>query len=178
MRDDRTMNTPAPWSPDDSLHAISLSEANAWRRAIDLCAGRIRDNGPDQQTDARLYMLALRQFLKAAALGAETVADTSEAAAMDAARQQFAQAVPGAKEACDMIEHFSEYARGTGNLQQPGVKSAKRQRDREAAARDWPLGYDPATDAIHLGRHLIPVALATEQAKLLHHAIWQAVRHG
>jgi len=47
------------WSPADRPGAIAISEAGAWRRALDLCATRIRTGDPlDQQTDARLFLLA------------------------------------------------------------------------------------------------------------------------
>lgn len=81
------------------------------------------------------------------------------------------------KDACDMIEHFREYARGIGDLQQRGPRQL-RQDDRAVAAQDWPLGYDPATDQIALGRYKVGVTAACEQVKLLHLAIWQAVRRG
>src|SRR5260370_12849772 len=50
------------WSSADNLGAVALSEANAWRRALDLCASRVHDGGEDQQMDARMFLLALRQY--------------------------------------------------------------------------------------------------------------------
>jgi hypothetical protein len=165
------------WSPTDNLHAIAMSEANAWRRAVDLCALRTKSGSPDQQTDARMFLLALRQFLKAAQMAADAVQGSTEEQALADARDQFARVVPGAKAACDMVEHFREYARGTGDLQQGGPRHL-RQDDPVAAARDWPLGYDPGTDQITLGRHKVCLTTACEQVKLLQLAIWQAVRRG
>lgn len=165
------------WSPADHLGPVALSEANAWKRAVDLCASRVHDGGQDQQTDARMFLLALRQFLKAGQLASDAVAGTAEAPALQTAKEQFDQAVPDAKVACDVIEHFREYATGTGDLQAPGHSRRNRPVNREAAARAWPLGYDPRTDLIQLGRFEIGLTAAQEQAKLLHLAIWTAVRH-
>lgn len=166
------------WSPADNLHAVALSEAGAWKEAVMLCAARVRTGGLNQQTDARLFLLALRQFLKAARLAADAVAGSSEAQALAAAQDQFNQTVPGAKNACDVIEHFREYAKGTGNLQQPGVNRPSRLSEPVAAARDWPLGYNPGTGSILLGQYEIGVAAACEQVKALQLAIWRAVRTG
>jgi len=165
------------WSPADNLHAIAMSEANAWRRALDLCAVRTKSGGLDQQIDARLFLLALRQFLKAAQLASDAVKGSAEEQALAAAQDQFNGATPGAKDACDVIEHFREYAKGKGDLQQGG-RRAGRQNDPVAAARDWPLSYDPGTDRVLLGHNEIGVAAACEQAKLLQLAIWRAVRNG
>lgn len=169
--------TDSDWSPADHLGPVALSEANAWKRALDLCASRVHDGGQDQQTDARMFLLALRQFLKAAQLAADAVAGTPEAHALQEAKEQFDLAVPNAKAACDVIEHFREYATGTGDLQSQIQPRRNRPVDREAAARDWPLSYDPRTDFIQLGQFAIGVNTAQEQAKLLHLAIWIAVRH-
>jgi hypothetical protein len=87
------------------------------------------------------------------------------------AKKQFQDACPGAKDACDVIEHFKEYASGEGFLQ------GGRGEVRPGSARTfWPLGYDPATDRIRIGPFEVRVGVAREQAKLLQRAIWLAVR--
>jgi hypothetical protein len=84
---------------------------------------------------------------------------------------QFDDQCPGAKDACDVIEHFGEYAPGGGNLQGGGNVV------RPGPARDyWPLDYDPRADRIRLGPFEVDVATVCEQAKLLQLSIWQAVR--
>jgi hypothetical protein len=65
--------TDADWSPADHPHAVALSEANAWKRAIDLCADRMRAGSPDDQTDARLFLLALRLLLRAQRMASDAV---------------------------------------------------------------------------------------------------------
>lgn len=76
-----------------------------------------------------------------------------------------------------MIEHFAEYAEGTGDLQHPAQRDRRRRvPDRDASTRDWPLGYEPVADVITLGQHQIGVAAACHQVTVLQHAIWNAVR--
>ncbi len=157
---------------------MALSEANAWKRAIDLCAGRMRAHSLDDQTDARLFLLALRLLLRAQRMASDAVRELPAAALIaDDAWRQFNQACPGAKDACDMIEHFAEYASGTGDRQPSGnLRRADRPPDRVAAAQDWPLRYDRPAGRILLGPIEVDVTVVCEQAKLLIHAIWISVR--
>lgn len=157
---------------------MALSEANAWKRAIDLCADRMRAGSPDHQTDARLFLLSLRLLLRAQRMASDAVKALPMAAQIaDNARQQFEQACPGAQGACDMIEHFAEYSLGMGD-RQPGsnLRRADRPTDRLAAAQDWPLRYDRPTSRILLGPIEIDVAAVCEHAKVLVRAIWASVR--
>ena len=95
----------------------------------------------------------------------------------DEARLRFDQACPGAKDACDMIEHFAEYALGTGNRQPGGnLRPTARPTDRLPAAQDWPLRYDPPSGHILLGPVAIDIAVVCDQAKNLARAIWASVR--
>ena len=157
---------------------MALSEANAWKRAIDLCANQMRAGSPDDQTDARLFLLALRLLLRAQRMASDAMKALPIAAQIaEDARQQFDQACPGAKDACDMIEHFAEYAVGTGDRQPGGgLRRADRPADRVAAAQDWPLRYDQPTGRILLGPIEMDVVVVCLHAKLLVHAIWAAVR--
>jgi hypothetical protein len=70
-----TDTTPPDWSPADNPHAIAISEAKWWQRAVQLAVLRLRD--PDdqriswfssRQIDARQLVFALRQLLSAARL--------------------------------------------------------------------------------------------------------------
>lgn len=163
------------WSPADQLHAVALSEANAWKDAMLLCAARMQADRYEQ-TDARLFLMALRLLLRAQKMASDAVAGLPSAAAqLRQARRQFDRACPGAKDARDMIEHFAEYAEGRGNRQASGPWNA-RPVDPVLAARDWPLSYDRADGRIRLGSLEVDVAVACEQAKQLLMAIWKAVR--
>jgi hypothetical protein len=162
----------ASWTPAENLPAVALSEANAWKEAVMLCAARVRAGGLGQQTDARLFLLALRLLLRARVLAWKAVKQCAGAERILAeARTQFDDACPGAKDACDVIEHFGEYASGGANLQGGGGVV------RPGPAREyWPLDYDPRTGRIRLGPFEVDVTAVCEQAKLLQRSIWQAVR--
>ena len=55
------------WSPASNLYAIALSEAQRWTEAARLTARRLLNGNPhEQQLDARLFLLALRELLHAA----------------------------------------------------------------------------------------------------------------
>lgn len=138
----------------------------------------MRTGGLDDQTDARLFLLALRLLLRAQGMASDAVSELPAAAQIvDDARGQFDRVCPGAKDACDMIEHFAEYGLGKGNRQPGGkVRQAKREIDRVAAAQDWPLHYDRPTGRILLGVIEVEIAVVCEQAKLLVHAIWSSAR--
>lgn len=164
----------ATWSPANNLQAAALSEATAWKDAMRLCADRMRSSGPHQQTDARLFMLALRLFLRASELALDAVRGHGQAEKIVAdARSRFDAACPDAKRACDVIEHFREYAAGTGNLQTGGRHMPQRP---DLSGPFWPLGYEPSTDVITLGPYRIGVSLAADPAKLLMMDLWRAVR--
>jgi predicted RNA-binding Zn ribbon-like protein len=89
--------------------------------------------------------------------------------------ETFDEAVPAAKDARDVIEHFDEYARGEGKL-------AKQAREDlaidafEAAARYWGGGYDPATEKLTEGPFEILVPDAISAAERMHAAIYSAGR--
>jgi hypothetical protein len=138
----------------------------------------MRAGSPDDQTDARLFLIALRLLLRAQRMSSDAVrALPVEAQIADDARQRFEQACPSAKDACDMIEHFAEYALGMGDRQPGGdLRRADRPTDRFAAAQDWLLHYDRPTGRILLGPIEINVAVVCEQAGLLVRAIWASVR--
>jgi hypothetical protein len=59
----------------------------------------------------------------------------------------FERAVPGAKSARDMLEHFDDYARGDGRLQRKAMSELGIDVF-EAAAMFWGGGYDPAAEVL------------------------------
>jgi hypothetical protein len=87
--------------------------------------------------------------------------------------REFEAAVPGAKGARDILEHFDEYARGEGKL----VKEAMRDLGidvYEAAAMYWGGGYDPSTEEVTEGPFAIVIPAAMESARQLQRAIYAA----
>jgi hypothetical protein len=165
------------WSPAENLYAVAVSEARAWMDTIDLTARRMRSGDPfEQQLDARLFLLALRQLLYAADLEARVIKVLAPSARtkLRAARASFKSAVPGLTDARNVLVHFDEYARGAGDLQR---KLTREGADVTEVARDyWPFGYDPGTGMIQLGPFQIQVENARLAARQLCHAIWMAAR--
>jgi len=89
--------------------------------------------------------------LKLARLGVSE----SDRAHLDRAIEDFDVAVPDARHARDVLEHFDEYARGEGRLQRKAIREFGID-VYEAAARYWGGGYDPTTEQITEGPFVLP----------------------
>jgi len=87
----------------------------------------------------------------------------------------FEKAVPCAKSARDILEHFDEYARGDGQLQRKAMTELGIDVF-EAAAMFWGGGYDPVTEEITEGPFVVAVPKAVEASLRLQSAIYQAGR--
>jgi len=174
------------WSPADNPHAIAISEAQWWQRAVQLAVLRLRD--PDdqriawfssRQIDARQLVFALRQLLSAARLvDVAMKARDMDAAARDAlaqARQRFGDELPGIKNMRDALMHFDEWSRGEGRGPQKDRRDAG-QALRDVAREFWGFGYDPSAGTVSLGLYTIHVDTAAQAAKELSWAIYQAAR--
>jgi hypothetical protein len=174
------------WSPADNPHAIAISEAQWWQRAVQLAVLRLRD--PDdqriswfssRQIDARQLVFALRQILNAERLVAVALeargVDTPAHAALACARQRFEDALPGIKDMRDALMHFDEWSRGEGRGPQKDRRNAGGAL-REVAREYWGFGYDPNAGAVSLGPYTIQVDTADQAAKDLSRAIYQAAR--
>jgi hypothetical protein len=181
-----TAAVPRDWSPADNPHAIAISEAQWWQRAVQLAVLRLRD--PDdqriswfssRQIDARQLVFALRQILNAERL----VAVALEARGVDApahealarARQRFEDVLPGIKDMRDALMHFDEWSRGEGRGPQKDRRNAGGAL-RDVAREYWGFGYDPEAGAISLGPYTIQVDKADQAAKDLSRAIYAAAR--
>lgn len=77
--------------------------------------------------DAPYTVMALRHVLRGVEMPRRHLKTDAARTLLDGALADFGSAVPGGKNARDVIEHFDEYAMGIGNLQQPAVR---RLRDR------------------------------------------------
>jgi hypothetical protein len=94
---------------------------------------------------------------------------------LDEGIEEFDLAVPGAKPARDILEHFDDYARGEGRLQRKAMRELGLNVD-EAAAMYWGGGYDPSTEKITEGPFAVTMPEALEAAGRLHQAIYGAGR--
>jgi hypothetical protein len=118
-----------------------------------------------RQIDGYLFVLALRQVLRAAHMvlnGLEAEQKPEQAETARAAIETFDATVPHAKNARDVLDHFDDYARGVGNLSHPGVRRDRRTASEEAA-RSFNVSYQAGGDGhyiLHLGELLIDIAEA------------------
>ncbi len=179
-----TASVPPDWSPADNPHAIAISEAQWWQRAVQLAVLRLRE--PDdqriswfssRQIDARQLVFALRQILNAERLVAVAMrgVDTAAHEALAHARQRFEDALPGIKDMRDALMHFDEWSRGQGRGPQKGRRDAGGAL-RDVAREYWGFGYDPSAGAVSLGPYIIGVDTADQAARDLSWAIYQAAR--
>jgi hypothetical protein len=179
--------TPPDWSPADNPHAIALSEAQWWQRAVRLAVLRLRD--PDdqriswfssRQIDARQLVFALRQLLGAARLvDVAMEARGIDATARDAlaqARQRFEGALPGVKDMRDALMHFEDWSRGEGRFGPQRDRRNAGEALRDVAREFWGFGYGPDAGTVSLGPFTINVDTSDQAAKELCQAIYQASR--
>lgn len=90
-----------------------------WTAAVDQQVKRIFDPDADalsRERDAYFFAMALRQLLRAVEMAARF---PTAKEAVKSALDTFDAAIPNAREARNILEHFDEYERGTGSLQRP-----------------------------------------------------------
>src|SRR3954454_25113985 len=110
------------WSPARNPYAIAVSQSWwAMQAVLRFAADAKATDGPAQQIYARQVFGQLRLLLRCAAMMAKELARLGiDQVAQDQFRDEidaFEAAVPGAKNARDILEHFDKYARGDGRLQ-------------------------------------------------------------
>jgi hypothetical protein len=181
-----TASVPPNWSPADNPHAIAISEAQWWQRAVQLAVLRLRDREDQRiswfssrQIDARQLVLALRQILNAERLVAVALeargADTAAQDALAHARQRFEDALPGIKHMRDALMHFDQWSRGEGHGPQKDRRNPG-EALRDVARDYWGFGYEPNAGTVSLGPYTIQVDTADQAARDLSRAIYQAAR--
>jgi hypothetical protein len=166
------------WSPASNLYSVALSEAQRWREAAQLTAHRMFDGDPyEQQLDARLFLLALRELLYAVDMELKEVERLAPDAhgVLAAARARFEAAVPDLVDARNAIVHFEAYAKGAGRQQKH--LQVEGDADPQGLARDfWPFGYDPQAGQIEVGPYQVDVRRSCEEARQLVSAVAAAAR--
>jgi len=174
------MTEEAPWSPARAPYAIAVSQSWWFCRAVALFAADAgRSTGPAQQIYARQIFSQLRGLRRCAEMQeAELERLGIGQAARDELRQAveaFDASVPDVKPGRDSLEHFDEYARGTGKLQREAIRNLGLDLF-EAAAMFWGGGYDPSTGRLTEGPFAITVSDAVPAAEALQRAIYAAGR--
>jgi len=170
----------ALWSPAREPYAIAVSHSWwALRSAALFAADAKKSQGHAQQIYARQLFGHLRVLRRCAEMMATELRRQNIGEAdrdrLDREIEAFDVAMPSAKDARDVIEHFDEYARGKGRLerqvmQELGIDVF------EAAAMFWGGGYDPSTGKLTEGPFEILVPDAITAAERLQAAIYTAGR--
>jgi hypothetical protein len=168
------------WSPARNPYAIAVSQA--WWAAeavLQFAADARAANGPAQQIYARQIFGQLRLVLRCAVMEAKELAQLNvDQVHRDRLQNEidaFEAAVPGAKSARDILEHFDEYARGDGRLQREAMTELGIDVF-QAAAMFWGGGYDPVAEEIIQGPFVVAVPRAVEASQRLQAAIYGAAR--
>jgi hypothetical protein len=168
------------WSPARNPYAIGLSQSWwAMQAVVRFAADAKAADGPAQQIYARQMFGQLRLLQRCAAMVAKELARLGvDQIPRDQLRDEIAMfeaAVPGAKSARDILEHFDEYARGDGRLQRKAMNELGIDVF-EAATMFWGGGYNTLTEEITEGPFVVAVPRAVEAARRLHAAIYRAAR--
>jgi hypothetical protein len=178
----RWMSTPeeGEWSPARDPYAIAVSQSWWVVQAIrQFAADTKAAHGPAQQIYARQIFGQLRLLQRCAVMQlAELVSLGVQEVHRDRLRGEiavFESAVPSAKSARDILEHFDDYARGQGKLQRRAMKELGIDVF-EAAAMFWGGGYDPFTEEVSEGPFVVAVPLAVMASERLQMAIYEAGR--
>lgn len=169
-----------PWSPAREPYAIAVSHSWwALRSATVFAADAKKNKGHAQQIYARQLFGHLRVLRRCAEMMATELTrqdiDEADRDRLDREIVAFDVAIPAAKDARDVIEHFDEYARGEGRLERQAMEDLAIDVF-EAAAMFWGGGYDPSTEKLTEGPFEILVPHAISAAERLQAAIYTAGR--
>jgi hypothetical protein len=115
------------WSPARDPYAIAVSQSWWAMTAVrQFVADASAADGPAQQIYARQILGHLRLLQRCAAMEAKELArlgvDQVDRDQLQAEIDAFEEAVPGARSARDLLEHFDAYAQGDGQLQRSAMK--------------------------------------------------------
>jgi len=141
---------------DDMQRHLDAGHLMFWYRAMDLEADRtLRAEAgalakADAETDATLFVIALRNVVRAVELCRDHAPEV-----VDAALAKFREQVPDADKIRNITEHFDAYERGEGRLQEKGQVQE---------IIDW-YEFDGKTYRLNIsGRYVLDVRSAEEAA--------------
>jgi hypothetical protein len=110
------------------MRSEAWSAAYMWADAVVRLADRALDSTDvttvEHMGDAALITLALRNVLRAAKL-AEDFSTDDDRQKISRAIADFENALPDVKNARDVLEHFDDYTKGEGRLQQAEKKAGQ-----------------------------------------------------
>jgi hypothetical protein len=168
------------WSPARAPYAIAVSQSWwALQGAVLFASDAKNGDGYAQQIYARQIFGQLRALRRCAEMQAGELerlsVDKVDRDHLSREIESFDAAVPGARPARDILEHFDEYARGEGRLQRKAMRELGLD-VYEAAALFWGGGYDPGTEQLTEGPFIIVIPCALKAAERLQEAIYAAGR--
>jgi hypothetical protein len=113
----------------------------------------------NEAPDAFLLVMCARDVRRAAEMARKHVATDAARGQLGEALDDFDRALPGVENARDVLEHFDEYTRGAGDLQQPGERRPRtpgeelalcyqigfEHIDNDPARPNWSLGLAQST---------------------------------
>jgi hypothetical protein len=183
MRDESVSDTEKPWLHIERGANIGHTEAWSWMRTVKLQLRRIlrEDDGETAILDSYQLVMALRMVLRGAEMTRRHLATDAGRALLDEGLVAFAAAVPGGKDARDVIEHFDEYTQGTGRLQQPKLGRQRPQPDETQAARfridfRWESEGEQRRPVLVVGPYPIDLVTAADAAARLQCDTYEALR--
>lgn len=157
-----------------------MAHAWSWAVAVRAQATRIVEGcGTFQEVpDAMMMIGAIRNVRRAADMALNHLRTDPARTQLQEALDDFDAALPGVNNARNVIEHFDEYSRGIGRLQQPAVSVYQRAAN-EQYAQDYRIQIehvdnDPNHPQIRIGPYVIDLADAGVAASRLVHEIWAA----
>lgn len=152
---------PEPAHRDGRLAADGMCACYIWYKVLAAQADRLAETG--FVPEGYVFVIALRNLRRAAALVHSALAPGQAETTAAAALAEFDRALPGATQARDILEHFDDYARGTGYLHR-----------RQATPARFPVTVDtrPAPGGgqqmvLGVGEFTVPIVDATAAACLL-----------
>jgi hypothetical protein len=108
--------------------AAAWTAAYMWSDVVARCADRVLGSTDlttvEHMSEAATLTVALRNVRRAAEV-ARPLAAGQDRERIDAAIQAFEQGLPQAKDARDVLEHFDDYAAGTGWMQEKDRKRGR-----------------------------------------------------
>ncbi|MFB6513087.1 hypothetical protein ACFCXF_14345 [Streptomyces virginiae] len=175
--------TDEPWLHTEHGANIGHTEASTWARTVRLQLHRILNggNGYTEILDAYQLVMALRMTLRGVEMTRRHLTTDSARDLLDEGLAAFTAAVPGGKDARDVIEHFDEYTQGTGRLQHPpGTKPKDRTPDDVRAEEfriwfDWRHREEERRPVLVVGPYPIDLIDAAEAANRLECDAYEAL---